>query len=160
MGAVHASLTYADPAPRRMDAQDRFELMSQMESLLLAVGPSLRTRQGLFAQAAAIFASIVSNTPHGASSRSIATFNAGLDLCHDAAAPAAIPPPAAAPAPAGLPAWAAGKFPYNRPTPLLRDQVRQIEALLASLSDTRTRVHHIGLRLGGRRAAPLRAPAA
>lgn len=111
-----------------MDAQDRQELLFRVERLLVDLAPTLeRASPSAYREAGAIVCSIVAG--HLAEPN-----KATAQLYADAAA---MTRPATTTV--RLPKHAQGQYPFNPPTPLLRDQQRQIEAMLAPLSDRRKR---------------------
>lgn len=107
------------------DAQQRQALLLRVEQLLVSVGPLLEYSPAHYNEAAAIVGSIVNGQP-------IAPGPDAERLYADAIA-------ATRPARRRLPQHAVGQFPFNRPTPLLRDRQAQLDAMLAPLSDCRRR---------------------
>ena len=109
-----------------MDAQAHQELLFRIERLLVDLAPTLeRTSPSAHREAGAVVASIVTGELAEPS-------QATAQLYADAASMRTTKS-------VRLPKHAEGCYPFTKPTPHLRDQQAQIEAMLAPLSDRRQR---------------------
>jgi len=124
------------------EAKTRHALKTQTELFLLEVGPLLRTRPALFNRAAALYASTVAQEPCAVSVEASERYRAELALYSGPETESR-----------KLPKEAVGKFPFDKPTLLLCERIHEIEALLAPLSERRTKAHALSLRLVGSRGS-------
>ena len=110
-----------------MNAQDRQELLFRVERLLVDLASTLeRTSPSAYREAGAVVASIVTGALTEPSQAAAKIYSDAASLRSSKAV--------------SLPKHVNGSFPFNKPTPHLRDQQAQIEAMLAPLSDRRQRI--------------------
>lgn len=110
-------------------------MLCHMEALLLRVGPLLRRQSYAdYAHAASVFASIVRDQRYAPpSAAATQAYDHALSLRHGDPVDA----------PVRLPAHARGKFPFDRPTPHLRDMQDRIEAMLVPVQHSRPKARHL-----------------
>jgi hypothetical protein len=113
-----------------MNAQDSHGLAFQMAGVLLSAGPLLAKHPDLFGRAACVYSAAVLG-PTFQDRLQATAFYANAIKLHHPQRPRD-----------WLPVDALGTFQFSKPTPHLRDQQAQIEAMLAPLSDHRMRAHH------------------
>lgn len=107
-----------------MDAQARQELLFRVERLLVDLAPTLeRSSPSAYREAGAVVASIVTGELAEPSEDTTRLYADAASLTR--------------PVTVRIPKGADGCFPFARPTPHLRDQQAQIEAMLAPLSERR-----------------------
>jgi len=110
-----------------VDANDQAALRLRVEMLLAEIGPLLQRRAPrAYAQAAAIVASVVHNELRDVSPDAVRLYADAVASRHGA--------PGTAPL---LPSHAVGKYPFSRPTALLRDSLPMIDAMLGRRPDRR-----------------------
>lgn len=111
-----------------MTETERHTLLHGVRSLLLDAARLFARRPQWQAEAAAIVCSIDAGELQPASPHALEQYAkaAALRACAG---------------PARVPKAARGQFPFNAPTALLRDVQPAIDAMLAPLSDRRTRAH-------------------